>query len=151
MPSRRLILLAVVSVFGLGGPLGAQTTGNADAGDIFYPSERNQVADADRGAVDLGLWVQIIAILALGGAGAWLIAAKKGVNPFAKLQGQSGGGTLKILETRPLGQRQYLMVVSADGKRLLLAAGPQGVRLLKELDEPDFGDAFGSESPEDAQ
>lgn len=50
--------------------------------------------------------------------------------------------TIQIEDTRALGNRQFLVVASCDGRRFLLGVAPGGIRLLSPLesDLPDDAD-----------
>ena len=43
-------------------------------------------------------------------------------------------GTIQIEDTRPLGNRQFLVVASCDGRRFLLGVATGGIQMLSELD-----------------
>ncbi|MDP0499622.1 MAG: flagellar biosynthetic protein FliO [Verrucomicrobiota bacterium JB022] len=125
--------------------LQAQTTAPSEPPpaeqELYYPSTTRS-SPRQNDAVDLSLWVQVIAILVLAGAGLWILAAKKGFTVGGRTFGPGDTGNLQILETRAIGQRQYLVIVAAEGQRLLLATGPQGTTFIKRLDEPEFPAVF---------
>jgi flagellar protein FliO/FliZ len=80
----------------------------------------------------------LIGIALLAGAGGWLLLRGR------KLQLPSRTTRrLLIDETRSLGSRQYLVVASYEGKKLLLGVCPGRIDLLTPLDAP----ALPSEAP----
>ena len=65
-----------------------------------------------------------------------------------KVGGGSKNGNLTILETRPLGGRQFLMVVGYAGERLLLSVCPGRVEYLCAL--PRVDECGGSQAVSEA-
>lgn len=51
--------------------------------------------------------------------------------------GAVGGGTLRLVGRLGLGQRKYLALVAVADRILVLGVGPDGIRLLTTLDDPD--------------
>ena len=74
----------------------------------------------------------VFAFLLAAAAGAlfYLQRRRAGGSPLAV-----GGRKLQIEETRPLGNRQYLIVANYDGKKLLLGVTPGQIQMLTELGE----------------
>ncbi len=62
-------------------------------------------------------------------AGAWWFWRRRGLGPAARR-----AGSLAIEETRPLGNRQFLVVASCDGRRFLLGVAPGGIQMLAPLE-----------------
>ena len=77
----------------------------------------------------------LFAVLAVIGGGAWLLRRVPGV---------SGGGTgrLRCLAALPLGTRERLVLVEADGRCVLLGVVPGNVSLLA-----DLGQSAGQSEP----
>jgi flagellar protein FliO/FliZ len=73
----------------------------------------------------------LVGVLLLGGTGAWLFLRGKKIN----LPGRNPR-RLVIDETKSLGSRQYLVVASYEGKKLLLGVCPGRIDLLTPLDSP---------------
>lgn len=71
----------------------------------------------------------IFAALVGGGAAAWWFWRRRGLGPVARRP-----GSLAIEETRPLGNRQFLVVASCDGRRFLLGVAPGGIQMLAPLE-----------------
>jgi flagellar protein FliO/FliZ len=49
-------------------------------------------------------------------------------------------GTIQIEDTRPLGNRQFLVVASCDGRRFLLGVAAGGIQMLSPLDPREDAD-----------
>jgi flagellar protein FliO/FliZ len=74
-------------------------------------------------------YVVMVAFL-LAGAGAWvLIQRRKGAPIVAR-----GSRKLNVEETRPLGNRQYLVVANYEGRKFLLGVTTGQIQLLANLD-----------------
>ena len=73
----------------------------------------------------------VVGVLLLGGTGAWLLLRGRKIN----LPGRTPR-RLVIDETKSLGSRQYLVVASYEGKKLLLGVCPGRIDLLTPLDSP---------------
>ena len=100
---------------------------------IIYPknsSERPAALPADKPASDTGRMLIVFIALALAGAGAWILIQRRQAGPM----GGRGQRKLQIDETRPLGNRQYLVVADYDGKKFLLGVAPGQIRLLTPLE-----------------
>jgi flagellar protein FliO/FliZ len=80
----------------------------------------------------------VVVVLGLVALCAWL--ARRGA--FGPL-GRKAPGTVRVETAVPLGDRRSLMVVSVEGRRLLLGLTPQQVTLVTELDRGG-GDFAGS-------
>jgi flagellar biosynthetic protein FliO len=72
--------------------------------------------------------LSLLAVLAIIGGLAWLL--RRGV-----LRPKAAAG-LRIETSLPLGDRRSLMIVTVEGRRLLLGMGPAHVSLVTELQEP---------------
>ncbi len=68
-------------------------------------------------------------VLALAGAGGWMLWKKR-----AEAGPGREGRLLAVDETRPLGNRQYLVVASYEGRKFLLGVCPGRIDLLSPLD-----------------
>ena len=93
---------------------------------VLYPTG-GQAHHADPAPVDpWGRAPWLIGSLALAAAGVWWMRRVRG-RPGAT------GRRLAIEETRSLGSRQYLVVATCDGRRLLLGVAPGRINLLSDL------------------
>ena len=115
----------------IAGPLAADT----GAGQILYPHPAGSPgplapsSPAISGAGIVGI------VLAVAG-GLWLLFVRqRGGRGWA---GQAGR-LLKVAETRPLGNRQYLVVAAYGKRRFLLGVCPTRIELLSPLDDEDRG------------
>ncbi|MFH7321220.1 flagellar biosynthetic protein FliO [Desulfurivibrio sp. D14AmB] len=110
-----LLLAALPAWAETGGPLGA-------GGEPFSPFLLMLKA--------FGVLVLIIGLMLFIAA----ILRKMGLH-----QGAAGpGGLLKVIETRPLGPKRYLAVVSAADQYFLLGVSEQQINLLSPLDNQEL-------------
>ncbi len=79
-----------------------------------------------------GLLIVVLSIVAL----AWL--AKR----FSHLQA-AGGGRLKVIEAVSMGSREKIVIVEADGERLLLGVAPGRINFLQSLSAASPADSTG--------
>jgi flagellar protein FliO/FliZ len=78
------------------------------------------------------LIVYFVALVALAGGGFWFL--KRGL----PLRGARGGENhLHLLETKILGNRQFLVVVQYEDNKMLLGVGPGQIQYLCPLDSAD--------------
>ncbi len=73
--------------------------------------------------------ITVVGVILLGGAGAWLLVRGRKIQLPGRVVRR-----LNIDETRSLGSRQYLVVASYEGKKLLLGVCPGRIDLLTPLD-----------------
>jgi len=73
--------------------------------------------------------VLVVALL-LAAGGVWVLVQRRKAGPG----GGRGGRKLQIDETRPLGNRQYLVVADYDGKKFLLGVTPGRIQMLTPLE-----------------
>jgi len=108
----------------------------ADENRVIYPG-RNGAAGSTASASAPGLGaVTTIGLIVLAGAGGWMLWRGRKL-PFAGRDVRK----LAIDETRSLGSRQYLVVASYEGKKLLLGVCPGRIDLLTPLDSPSPRDS----------
>lgn len=115
----------------------ASDAGTRPAGTIIYPknsSDPSRPATAPEHDGTRSLILIVALLLAAGGA--WLILQKRKAGPLG-----GHGRKLQIDETRPLGNRQYLVVADYDGKKFLLGVTPGRIQMLAPLDATDRADA----------
>lgn len=95
-------------------------------------------ATKDGGSIAGSLW---ISLLLLGGGGAWWWWK----NRLSSGPGVPGNASRKLTieETRALGNRQYLVVASYDGRKYLLGVTQGQISLLTALGEDKEGRAAG--------
>ena len=75
--------------------------------------------------------LSLVAAAALAGAGGWMV--------WRNRRGSAVGRDMKSLsveETRSLGNRQYLVVASYEGKKFLLGVCPGRIDMLSALGDP---------------
>lgn len=71
----------------------------------------------------------VVVALLLAAGGAWLVLQRRKAGPAG-----GRGRKLQIDETKPLGNRQYLVVADYDGKKFLLGVTPGQIQMLTPLD-----------------
>jgi flagellar protein FliO/FliZ len=103
------------------------------AGDtVLYPegtTPGGTPATRPSSAPSSGSWIFIL-LSGCAGAGFWLWLRKRRLP-------EQGRRCIQIEDTRPLGNRQFLVVASCDGKRFLLGVATGGIQLLAPLDSKD--------------
>jgi flagellar protein FliO/FliZ len=100
-------------------------------GEIIYPKTPPDPAKPDLGREhDGSRSLVLIVALALAAAGVWILVQRRKAGPA----GGRGGRKLQIDETRPLGNRQYLVVADYDGKKFLLGVTPGRIQMLTPLE-----------------
>ena len=108
-------------------------------GDIIYPKN---TAAPDRPATapehDSSRSLILVVALLLAAGGAWLMLQKRKAGPAG-----GRGRKLQIDETRPLGNRQYLVVADYDGKKFLLGVAPGRIQMLTPLNDNEDGKGEG--------
>lgn len=100
---------------------------------VIYPKgSAEKPADMPVLRTDMGAGssVYILVIAAFAGAGAWVLWRRRsGGGRF----GGKGGQKLMIQETRNLGNRQYLIVASYEGRKFLLGVTTERIQMLSTL------------------
>jgi len=99
------------------------------------------------------MWAYLIVLFVVI-AGCYLMVRGKSFG-FAKRLG--GSTNIEVLDTRALGNRQFISVVRVYDQRILIGTGPQGVQMLTQVDKPvetpassqDFGDLIEREGESD--
>lgn len=74
-------------------------------------------------------WLTGVIALGMAGTGAWLLWRKR-----AASLPKGVSRKIQIEETRPIGNRQYLVLATCEGKRLLLGVTANQIDLLTELE-----------------
>jgi len=74
-------------------------------------------------------WVFVV-LVGLGAGAVWLWRRRQPSKPGRR-------GTIQIEDTRALGNRQFLVVASCDGRRFLLGVAAGGIQMLSHLDSQD--------------
>jgi flagellar protein FliO/FliZ len=118
----------VVMVFALGFALAFPAAARAaDDNTIFTPgASRNETSAAGGGGFGS---VSLVLGLILAVAGGWLLwRQRRGTVPGRELR------SLAIDETRSLGNRQFLVVASYEGRKFLLGVCPGRIDMLTSLD-----------------
>ena len=122
----RLALLASLAFLSL---RAAADTGAA-AGPIIYPGTPAAAASSHTEGAGYSVTAAIF-IIGCASAGVWLWLRSRRAGPGASARGER---KLAIAETRPLGNRQYLVVAAYEGRKYLLGVCPGRIDLLSYLD-----------------
>lgn len=105
------------------------------AAEVIYPraARTAETADGPRAPGSNNSTVLIGFALLAAAAGAWLL--------WRQRRSPSGSGEpqrrLAIAESKPLGNRQYLVVADYDGRKFLLGVCPGRIEMLTPLGEDD--------------
>jgi flagellar protein FliO/FliZ len=111
--------------------LAASASFAADAQGVYMPAGPSTSVSPISGNPGMGA-VTVIGTLLLACAGGWLLLKGRKL-PFPGRVVKK----LSIDETRSLGSRQYLVVASYEGKRMLLGVCPGRIDLLTSLGGQD--------------
>ena len=120
-------IFSAISMFGM-------TASASFAGEgqtVYSPGSLSAPVSPIHGDPGMGA-VTVIGTLLLACAGAWLLLKGRKL-PFPGRVAKK----LSIDETRSLGSRQYLVVASYEGKKMLLGVCPGRIDLLTALNEQD--------------
>jgi flagellar protein FliO/FliZ len=116
--------------------LGASAAFAADDNRVIVPGGSAAVASAAATASSGFGAATTLGLVVLAGAGGWWLWRGRKL-PFASREARK----LAIEETRSLGSRQYLVVASYEGKKLLLGVCPGRIDLLTPLEVPSPRDS----------
>lgn len=98
--------------------------------------------ELNMGAELLRMLLSLGGIVALIFAAGWLSRRMQG-------RAQPGGRRIRCVESFSVGARERVMLLDADGKRLLIGMGPGGMRTLHVYDgpEPEVGEPTPAVAP----
>jgi flagellar protein FliO/FliZ len=141
--TRWLLVVIGCVVLATAQPMSAASSDAPDAGKasdatIIYPKN---AADPSKSPAtpehDTSRSLIVVVALLLAAGGAWVLLQRRKAGPAG-----GRGRKLQIDETRPLGNRQYLVVADYDGKKYLLGVTPGRIQMLTPLDSAssDKGD-----------
>lgn len=111
-------------------PVSPAAPAGLEADRVLYPADgRSAASDAgDHRSSGVGPVWAFILVVGLGAGAFWVWKRR---NPVAAARRRGG---IVIEDTRPLGNRQFLVVAGVDGRRFLLGVAPGSIRLLSSLD-----------------
>lgn len=110
-------------------PLLASAATAVDESKIIYPKTGSADAPSAAPAGSLGSATTIVGAVALAAGGVWLLLRRR-----ADLATGRAAQSLAISETRSLGNRQFLVVASYEGRKFLLGVCPGRIEMLAPLD-----------------
>lgn len=127
-------------------PLGAQEEDKTVEEKLIQPAQVTDLEGQSPMAPKFGdsgrtMWAYILVLFVVI-AGCYLMVRGKGLGLAKRLGGSSN---IEILDTRALGNRQFLSVVRVYEQRILIGTGPQGVQMLSHLDKPSEPKVSGGE------
>jgi flagellar biogenesis protein FliO len=100
---------------------------------LFFAHNLNTANLSTLASERTGLFVQILCLLALIVVGSFLFAQLRG-RSLKRKRGIKHQKKLEILETKVLGNRQFLCVVAYEKQRILLGTSPNGLQFLCSLE-----------------
>jgi flagellar protein FliO/FliZ len=100
----------------------------ADENKIIFPKGTSDAAAPALPAAGAANSITLLIALVLAGVGGWLYLRNRGRTAAVR-----GTNALAVEETRSLGNRQYLVVASYEGKRFLLGVCPGRIDMLAPL------------------
>lgn len=113
-------------------PTSTPTPANA-SNQIIYPQGSSTVATSAVTKSEDGRGYFLVIALLLAGAGAWIMLQRRKGVPLLNREARK----LQIEETRPLGNRQYLVVASYEDRKFLLGVTAGQIQLLSDLNKPE--------------
>ena len=128
---RRRLVLGALGLLFASGWLGAATpTAPRSADTVIFPQPVEPAVARPADSPSTGYIVFVV--LCLGG-GAWLWFRAKGKGRSLK----TTGSEISIEETRPLGNRQYLVLTSCRGRSFLIGVSQGRIDLVSEVPSSD--------------
>jgi len=113
-------------------PEDANVPASKPADLIIYPKGSSEKSEPVRNESDRGSSrsaVMVVAII-LAAAGGWVLVQRRRGAPLVS----RGTRKLQLEETRPLGNRQYLVVANYDGRKFLLGVTTGQIQMLAQLE-----------------
>jgi len=100
---------------------------------VIYPKGSTGASAAPSQDLGYSSPFYLVFAIVVAGAGAWILWKRRA--GAALVPGAGKGAKLAIEETRPLGNRQYLVVAAYEGRRFLLGVTTDKIELLTHLPE----------------
>ncbi len=113
-------------------PLTASAASAVDDSKVIYPKASAEAAGSAAPSNTALNSTTILGALVLAAGGVWLLMRSRNAKATGRVS-----GALAIDETKPLGNRQYLVVASYEGKKFLLGVCPGRIDMLSPLDSAD--------------
>ena len=105
----------------------------AASNQIIYPQGSSAAANSTVTKSEDGRGYFLVVAILLAGAGAWIMLQRRKGVPLLNREARK----LQIEETRPLGNRQYLVVASYEDRKFLLGVTAGQIQLLSDLNKPE--------------
>jgi flagellar protein FliO/FliZ len=122
----RLVLWALGLVLASGWLGGATPTAPRSADTVIFPQPVEESVARPAGSPSTSYIVFVVLCLG-GGTWLWFRAKGKGRSP------KTSGSEISIEETRPLGNRQYLVLTSCRGRSFLIGVIQRRMELVSEV------------------
>jgi flagellar protein FliO/FliZ len=122
---RGIVTLLRIALLGAGIATGVFA---ADDNTVFTPGAARAEPPAKSAAASLSSMSLVFGLI-LAGAGGWIVWRNRRGVPVGR-----DVRSLAIDETRSLGNRQYLVVASYEGKKFLIGVCPGRINMLSSLD-----------------
>lgn len=127
-PVNRPVLRGARTLLLLGALAFAPAAMAADEEKVFVPGSSRVGSEVKSEGPSLNS-ISLILGLALAGVGGWLVLRNRRGTPVGRDQ-----RSLAVDETRSLGNRQYLVVASYEGRKFLIGVCPGRIDMLAPLD-----------------
>jgi flagellar biogenesis protein FliO len=119
------------------------------ANTVLAPSAQTAPAGKDSSSGNASSELRGPALLAVAAVillGAYVFI-RRTKNKLGRLS-QSAQGAIEVCRTRSLGNKQFLVVVQVEGRRMLLGMGPTFITKLSDLEAEDFTIPFERKGPD---
>jgi flagellar protein FliO/FliZ len=131
--TRWLLVVIGCAVLAMAQPMSAASKESSPAAlsgeTIIYPKTADQGRPVQTNNTSVSSLLILVAALLFAAGGGWLLLQKRKAGPAG-----GRGRKLQIDETRPLGNRQYLIVADYDGKKFLIGVTPGRIQMLTPLE-----------------
>lgn len=135
--TRWLLVVIGCAILAMAQPMSAASSDVSEAAPhssdlIIYPkgSSEKPGASSDEKSSGSSRGYLLVVALVLAAAGAWILIQRRQGAPLVS----RGPRKLQLEETRPLGNRQYLVVASYEGKKFLLGVTTGQIQMLTQLE-----------------
>ncbi|HEY9153893.1 MAG TPA: flagellar biosynthetic protein FliO [Opitutaceae bacterium] len=108
-------------------------TGASASNQIIYPQGSSTAANTAVTKSEDGRGYLLVVAILLAGASGWVMLQRRKGMPILNREARK----LQIEETRPLGNRQYLVVASYEDRKFLLGVTAGQIQLLSDLNKPE--------------
>lgn len=130
-----LLVVIGCAVLAMAQPMSAASADAAEptqrpTSEIIYPKGSPEATGTKAEAKSSGSSYVLVVAIVLAAVGAWVMIQRRQGMPLVA----RGPRKLQVEETRPLGNRQYLVVANYEGKRFLLGVTTGQIQMLSTLE-----------------